>query len=312
MLNQRAEILDGRPVAEEIKGEVRRALEELRAKRNVQPCLAVVRVGSDPASLVYVRNKVRTSEELGFRSEHHALPAETTSDELLDLLRTLNEREEVDGILVQLPLPSHIDEECVLRSIDPSKDVDGFHPLNTGLLARGRAALAPCTPAGIVELLERNAIEIAGRRACVVGRSHIVGRPIAEMLLQRDATVTICHSRTPDLTASTAHADILIVAVGRINLIRGEHVKQGATVIDVGMNSLTDERMVSELFDEREAEERRAVIHRKGSTLVGDVNRREVEQIAGRLTPVPCGVGLLTIAMLMKNTVLAAARRRGL
>lgn len=311
-MNQHAESLNGRIVAEEIKSEVRRDLDELRAERNVQPCLAVVRVGDDPASLVYVRNKVRTSEELGFLSEHHQLPAATTTEGLLDLLHTLNERDEVDGILVQLPLPRQIDEESVLASIDPLKDVDGFHPYNAGLLARGRATLAPCTPAGIIELLERNHIEIKGRFACVVGRSHIVGRPIAEMLLQRDATVTICHSRTPDLVAATAHADILIVAVGRINLIRGEHVKRGATVIDVGMNSLTDESMVSQLFDEREAEERRGVIRRKGATLVGDVNRREVELVAGRLTPVPGGVGPLTIAMLMKNTATAAAHRRKL
>lgn len=310
--NQRAEILNGRSVADEIKNEVRRTLERLRIERGVQPCLAVVRIGYDPASLVYVRNKMRTSEELGFISEHHALPATTTLEELLSLLRTLNEREDVDGILVQLPLPAQIDEESVLANIDPLKDVDGFHPFNTGLLARGQATLAPCTPVGIIELLERNNIEIKGTRACVIGRSHIVGRPIAEMLLQRDATVTICHSRTPDLIAATSSADILIVAVGRINLIRGAHVKRGATVVDVGMNSLSDEQMIDELFDEKEAEERRVVIRRKGTTLVGDVNRREVEKIAGRLTPVPGGVGPLTIAMLMKNTVLAAVRRRKL
>lgn len=311
-MNHRAEILSGRTVAEEIKAEVRQTLERLVGEHNVKPCLAVVRVGDDPASLVYVRNKVRTSTELGFNSEHHALSAATTTEELFDLLQSLNERDDVDGILVQLPLPAQINEESVLASIDPLKDVDGFHPFNTGLLARGRAALAPCTPAGIIELLERNRIEIKGTRACVVGRSHIVGRPIAEMLLQRDATVTICHSRTPDLAAATSDADILVVAVGRINLIRGKHVKPGATVIDVGMNSLADEKMVDELFGDKDAEERRAVIRRKGATLVGDVNQREVEQVAGRLTPVPGGVGLLTIAMLMKNTALAAMRRRNL
>lgn len=309
---KRAETLDGRSVADEIKREVQSALSALRSKQHVQPCLAVVRVGDDPASLVYVRNKVRTSEQLGFLSEHHTLPVETTTEQLLALLDTLNERAEVDGILVQLPLPAHIDEEQIIASVDPQKDVDGFHPYNVGLLARRRSALVPCTPAGIIELLERTGIEIARRQACVVGRSHIVGRPLAELLLQRDATVTICHSRTENLADTTSRADILIVAVGRINLIRGEHTKEGATVIDVGMNSLTELGMVDELFAGSEAEERRRLIMQKGSTLVGDVNRREVEQIAGRLTPVPGGVGPLTIAMLMKNTLAAAIRRRNL
>jgi methylenetetrahydrofolate dehydrogenase (NADP+)/methenyltetrahydrofolate cyclohydrolase len=231
---------------------------------------------------------------------------------LLALIKNLNERDEVDGILVQLPLPAQIDEEAVLTSIDPEKDVDGFHPLNIGRLVRGETALAPCTPAGIVELLDRSGCEIAGHHACIVGRSHIVGRPLAALLLQRDATITICHSRTKDLAAITSLADILIVAVGRINLIRGVNIKAGATVIDVGMNSLADVAAVDDLFAASEAAERRKLIERKGSTLVGDVNRREVEAVAGRLTPVPGGVGPMTIAMLMKNTLTAATRRRNL
>ncbi len=308
MTDHHAEILDGRRVAEEIKTEVRERLAAMRV-RGIRPGLAVVRVGDDPASAVYVRNKVKTSLELGFHSEQHALPRETTTAQLLALVNTLNGRDDIDGILVQLPLPAQVDEEAVLTGVDPAKDVDGFHPLNIGRLSRGQAALAPCTPAGIIELLERSGVRIAGREACIVGRSHIVGRPIAEMLLQRDATVTIAHSRTPDLTAVTSRADILVVAVGRINLIRAAHVKFGATVIDVGMNSLTDEKMVDELFAGSERDERRALIRRNGSTLVGDVNRREVETIAGRLTPVPGGVGPLTVAMLMKNTLAAAVRR---
>ena len=307
-----ATIIDGRAIAESIKDEIRRELDALRARESVRLCLAVVRVGDDPASIVYVRNKLKTSEELGFASEHHALPKETTTARLLDLIKDLNERNEVDGILVQLPLPAHIDEEKILTNIDPEKDVDGFHPLNIGRLVRGETALAPCTPAGIVELLDRSGCEIAGRHACIVGRSHIVGRPLAALLLQRDATITICHSHTKDLAAITSIADILIVAVGRINLIRGANIKAGATVIDVGMNNLTDVNSVDDLFAANEASERRKLIERKGSTLVGDVNRREAEAVAGRLTPVPGGVGPMTIAMLMKNTLNAATRRRNL
>jgi len=307
-----ATIIDGRAIAESIKDEIRRELDALRARESVRLCLAVVRVGDDPASIVYVRNKLKTSEELGFASEHHALPKETTTARLLDLIKDLNERNEVDGILVQLPLPAQIDEEKILTNIDPEKDVDGFHPLNIGRLVRGETALAPCTPAGIVELLDRSGCEIAGRHACIVGRSHIVGRPLAALLLQRDATITICHSHTKDLAAITSIADILIVAVGRINLIRGGNIKAGATVIDVGMNNLTDVNSVDDLFAANEASERRKLIERKGSTLVGDVNRREAEAVAGRLTPVPGGVGPMTIAMLMKNTLNAATRRRNL
>jgi methylenetetrahydrofolate dehydrogenase (NADP+)/methenyltetrahydrofolate cyclohydrolase len=306
---QGAEILDGSRIAEEIKREVADEVAGLEREYGVRPCLAAVRVGDDPASAVYVRNKVRTSEALGLRSEHHALPVETSTTELLELVLQLNERDDVDGILVQLPLPREVDEARVLQAVDPDKDVDGFHPVNVGRLALGQNALAPCTPAGIIELLERNRIQISGARACVVGRSNIVGRPLAQLLLQRDATVTICHSRTRDLPAVTREADILIAAIGRPAFIRAEHIKRGATVIDVGINKVSDEETARSLFG-AETEKRLRIIRERGFTLVGDVHPAEADEVAGRRTPVPGGVGLLTVAMLMKNTVAAAKRRR--
>lgn len=308
---QRAEILAGMPVADEIKREVREEVARLAREHGVRPCLVVVRVGEDPASAVYVQNKVRTSEELGLHSEHHALPSETTEAELLELVAGLNARDEVDGVLVQLPLPRAINEARVLEAIHPAKDVDGFHPINVGRLSLGQDVIAPCTPAGIVELLERSQVEISGARACIVGRSHIVGRPLAQLLLQRDATVTICHSRTRDLSSVTREADILVAAIGQAGFIRGEHIKPGATVIDVGINKVTDEKTARALFGD-DAEKRLETIARRGSTLVGDVHPAEARRVAGKLTPVPGGVGLLTVAMLMKNTVAAAKRRRGL
>ena len=306
-----AEILDGARLAEEIKREVEADVAHLWAEHGVRPTLAAVRVGDDPASAVYVRNKVRTSESLGLGSEHHALTANTTTDELLNLVRKLNRREDVDGILVQLPLPRGVDEARVLEAIDPAKDVDGFHPVNVGRLSLCQLTLIPCTPAGIIELLERSRINISGAHACIVGRSHIVGRPLAQLLLQRDATVTICHSHTRDLAFITRQADILIAAIGRAGFIRAEHIKPGATVIDVGINKLTDAAVARDLFGE-EAEKRLEIIARRGSTLVGDVHPAEADQVAGKRTPVPGGVGLLTVAMLMRNTVIAACRRRGL
>jgi methylenetetrahydrofolate dehydrogenase (NADP+)/methenyltetrahydrofolate cyclohydrolase len=309
--SRRATTLDGAGVAAAIKSEAAQEVARLKSRCGLQPCLAVVRVGDDPASAVYVRNKVRTSEELGIRSEHHALPSETTTEELLSLISELNGRDDVDGILVQLPLPRGVEESRVIEAIDPSKDVDGFHPLNVGNLMLRRPGLVPCTPAGIVELLLREGIEIAGARVCVVGRSNIVGRPVAELLLQHDATVTICHSRTRDLASATREADILVVAVGRAGFIRAEHVRAGAVVVDVGMNKVTDEAEVRSLFGEN-AGRRLKSLHERGYTLVGDVHPSEVAEVAGRLTPVPGGVGLLTVAMLMKNTVTAARRRRGL
>jgi methylenetetrahydrofolate dehydrogenase (NADP+)/methenyltetrahydrofolate cyclohydrolase len=306
-----AEILDGATLALELKRETARTIDLLAREHDVRPCLVVVRVGKDPASAIYVRNKVRTSEELGLRSEQHALPAETTTAELLELVARLNARDDVDGILVQLPLPRGVDETRVIEAIDPAKDVDGFHPINVGRLAMGQPVIAPCTPAGIIELLVRNRVEISGANACVVGRSHIVGRPVAQLLLQRDATVTICHSRTRDLASVTRQADILVAAIGRPGFIRGEHIKPGATVIDVGINQVSDEAQARELFG-AEADKRLDIIRKRGYTIVGDVHPSEALRVAGRLTPVPGGVGLLTVAMLMHNTVTAARRRRGL
>lgn len=306
----RAKLLDGAAVAADIKQEVARDVEKFVSEYRVKPCLAAVRVGDDPASAVYVRNKIRACEEVGLRSEHHALPATTTASELLDLIGSLNKREDVDGILVQLPLPIDVEESKIIETIDPGKDVDGFHPVSIGRLSTGRPTFVPCTPAGIIELLERAKIPIAGVSACVVGRSQIVGRPMAQLLLQRDATVTICHSRTRDLAAVTREADLLVVAIGRAGLIGREHIKPGATVIDVGMNRVTDKSTARRLFGD-EAEARLAVISKRGYTLVGDVNPAEADEIAGLRTPVPGGVGLLTVAMLMRNTVKAAKMRRG-
>jgi methylenetetrahydrofolate dehydrogenase (NADP+)/methenyltetrahydrofolate cyclohydrolase len=308
---RRAQLLDGARVAEEIKREVADEVSLLRREHDVVPCLAVVRVGEDPASAVYVRNKVRTSRALGLRSEHHELPVETTTEELLELVGSLNARDDVDGLLVQLPLPRGVDERRVVEAIDPAKDVDGFHPLNVGRLSLGQQTLAPCTPVGIVELLERNTIPIRGANVCIVGRSQIVGRPLAQLLLQRDATITICHSQTRDLPSISSRADILIAAIGRAGFIRGEHIKPGATVIDVGINRVSDETEARELFGE-DAEKRVSIIAERGYTLVGDVHPAEADLIAGRRTPVPGGVGLLTVAALMRNTVKAARWRRGI
>ena len=307
----KVELLDGAAIAEQIKREVAREVEQLSLEYQVRPCLVAVRVGDDPASAVYVRNKIRASEEVGIRSEHHALRATTTEIELMDLIASLNTREDVDGILVQLPLPREIEETRIIEAIDPAKDVDGFHPVSIGRLSMGRPTFVPCTPAGIIELLDRSKIPISGANACVVGRSQIVGRPMAQLLLQRDATVTICHSRTRDLAAVTRQAEILVVAIGRPGFIGREHIKPGATVIDVGMNNITDKTTARRLFG-AEADKRLEAISKRGYTLVGDVNPVEADEVAGRRTPVPGGVGLLTVAMLMHNTVKAARQRRGL
>ena len=304
-----ASLLEGGPLAARIKQEVKTEIEEMVRTHGVRPGLAAVRVGDDPASAVYVGNKIKACEEVGIRSEHHALPESTTTAELLDLIASLNGSDNVDGILTQLPLPAGIEERAIIEAIDPAKDVDGFHPVNVGNLALGRPSLVPCTPAGIIELLIDNDVEIRGARACVVGRSQIVGRPMAQLLLQRDATVTICHSRTRDLPSVTREADLLIVAIGRTGMIRGEHIKPGATVVDVGMNKVTDADEVRELFGTG-AGKRLDVLSKRGYTLVGDVHPAEAAEVAGRLTPVPGGVGLLTVAMLMKNTLLAAKLRR--
>jgi methylenetetrahydrofolate dehydrogenase (NADP+)/methenyltetrahydrofolate cyclohydrolase len=306
----RAQMLDGAAVAEQIKHEVARDVEQFVSEHEVRPCLAAILVGNDAASAVYVRNKIRACEEVGIRSEHHALPATTSAIELLDLIRSLNGSGDVDGILVQLPLPPEIDENAIIEAIDPEKDVDGFHPVNIGRLSMGRPTLVPCTPAGIIELLVRSNIPIAGENVCVVGRSQIVGRPMAQLLLQRDATVTICHSRTRDLAAVTRQADLLVVAIGRPGFIGREHIKPGATIVDVGMNQITDTKTVRQLFGDQ-AEKRLAIVSKRGYTLVGDVNPSEADEVAGQRTPVPGGVGLLTVAMLMRNTLSAARQRRG-
>lgn len=308
---RRAQLLDGAAVAAQIKLEVAREVAQLWKDNQLKPCLAAVRVGDDPASAVYVRNKIRACEEVGIRSEHHALPALTSSVDLLDLIASLNGRGDIDGILVQLPLPPEIEADKIIEAVDPLKDVDGFHPLNVGRLALGNPAFVPCTPAGVIELLDRSGIPIAGANACVVGRSQIVGRPMAQLLLQRDATVTICHSRTRDLAAVTSAADLLVVAIGRPGFIGREHIKPGATVIDVGMNNVTDEATARKLFG-AEAERRIETIAKRGYTLVGDVNPAEADEVAGLRTPVPGGVGLLTVALLMRNTIRAARLRRGI
>jgi len=304
-------LLEGAVLAQQIKQEVAEQVKQLWAEHEVKPCLAAVRVGDDTASAVYVKNKIRASAEVGMRSEHHALPMSTSAFELLDLISTLNAREDVDGILVQLPLPGEIEEATIIEAIDPEKDVDGFHPVNVGRLSMGRPTFIPCTPAGIIALLDRCDIPIAGQNACVVGRSQIVGRPTAQLLLQRDATVTICHSRTQDLASITRQADLLIVAIGRPGFIGREHIKRGATVIDVGMNKVTDEATARRLFG-AEGDNRLEIISKRGYTLVGDVNPTGADEVAGRRTPVPGGVGLLTVAMLMRNTLKAARLRRGL
>jgi methylenetetrahydrofolate dehydrogenase (NADP+)/methenyltetrahydrofolate cyclohydrolase len=296
--------LEAADLAAKIKAEVKAEI-----AGGVRASLAAVRVGDDPASAVYVKNKIRACEEVGIRSEHHALPESTTTEQLLELVGSLNARDDVDGILVQLPLPAHVNETAIIEAMDPSKDVDGFHPVSAGKLAMGRPVFVPCTPAGIIELLDDRGVEIRGTNACVVGRSQIVGRPMAQLLLQRDATVTICHSRTRDLAAVTRTADLLVVAIGRAGLIGRDHIKRGATVIDVGMNRVSEPDEVRKLFGD-EAEKRLDVVAKRGSTLVGDVNPAEAAEVAGMLTPVPGGVGLLTVAMLMKNTLKAAKRRR--
>lgn len=307
-----ARILSGREIADSIKAEIAAEVADIREVHGFSPCLAAVRVGDDPASAVYVGNKIKTTQELGLISEHRHLPAEAAEEELLAVVNELNDNDDVDGILVQLPLPPHIDESRILEAIDPEKDVDGFHPINVGRLSQGRRTLAPCTPAGVIQILKRSGIEIGGSHAVVVGRSNIVGKPMAALLLQENATVTICHSRTRNLADITTQADILVAAIGRTGFIRGEHIKDGATVVDVGINNLSDATVAEALFSAEELPKRLAAIEKRGFTLVGDANPKETMEKAGAFTPVPGGVGLLTIAMLMRNTVDAAKLRRGI
>jgi methylenetetrahydrofolate dehydrogenase (NADP+) / methenyltetrahydrofolate cyclohydrolase len=305
----RAALLDGRIAADAIKREVAAEVAALKNERRVTPRLAAVIVGDDPASAVYVRNKIRACAEVGIASEHLPMAVETTTDELLQVVKRLNQDDDVDGILVQLPLPKQIAEIEILDAIDPAKDVDAFHPTNVGLLALGRPRFVPCTPAGIIELLDRNGIEIEGANACVIGRSQIVGKPVASLLLQRHATVTICHSKTRDLSAIARQADILIAAIGRPGFVTREFIKPGAVVVDVGVNKISDPDRARDLFGV-DAGPRVEAIEKKGYTLVGDVHPAEADLVAGKRTPVPGGVGLLTVAMLMKNTLQAAKWRR--
>lgn len=301
-------ILDGAAIAAAIKQEVAEEVRALAAK-GIRPGLAAVLVGHVPASEIYVRSKVQTCGELGIYSEM-ITPAETvTTEEMLDVVTALNERDEIDGILVQLPLPKQVDSKALLDAVSPAKDVDGFHPVNAGKLQAGRPALAPCTPAGIIEILKRSELPISGQHAVVVGRSDIVGKPVAMLLLHQNATVTICHSKTRDLGAVTREADILVAAIGRAGFITPEMVKPGATIIDVGINRITSH----EEFDRYFAGDtkREATFAKRGSTIVGDVHPKAFA-LAGAYTPVPGGVGPLTIAMLMANTVRAATMRRGL
>src|SRR5215216_1311391 len=302
-----AKILDGASVAKSIKEEV--AAEVARqGERGLRPGLAAVLVGSDPASQIYVSNKVKTCEQLGLYSEKIELPETTTTGELLALVHDLNSREEVDGILIQLPLPGQVDSALVLDSVDPRKDVDGFHPVNVGRLVLGEPGLRPCTPSGIIEMLDRYDINMKGARAVVLGRSRVVGLPIALLLLHRHATVTICHSRTADLPRVAREADILVAAIGRAGMVDSSYIKPGAAIVDVGTNRVTTREDLERFFGDDP--KRRAAFDKKGSTLIGDLNPREAAEVAGYLTPVPGGVGPLTIAMLMKNTLRAMVMRR--
>ena len=299
-------ILDGNKIASEIRAEAASEVETMTAA-GMRPGLAVVLVGHNPASEVYVRGKVKSSGEVGIYSEQHTPPESVSTEEMLELIADLNRRDEIDGILVQLPLPPQVDAKKVLMAVDPAKDVDGFHPMNVGLLSTQRPGLVPCTPAGIIEILKRSKIPIAGQEAVVVGRSDIVGKPTAMLLINGNATVTVCHSKTRDLPGVCRRADILVAAIGRAGMITREFVKPGATVIDVGMNKVTDRAEFERLFAGNANREER--FRAKGSTLVGDVHP-EVAEVAGAITPVPGGVGPLTIAMLMANTVRAAKLRR--
>ena len=302
-----ARILDGTAIAAAIKLEVAEEVKRL-AERGIRPGLAAVLVGHVPASEIYVRSKVKTCAELGLYSEMITPPETVTTEEMLALVADLNGREEIDGILIQLPLPAQVDTKRLLDAVMPEKDVDGFHPVNAGRLQAGRPALAPCTPAGVIEILKRSGIAISGQNAVVVGRSDIVGKPAAMLLLHENATVTICHSKTRDLGAVTREADILVAAIGRPGFITADMVKPGATVIDVGINRVTTREEFDRYFAGNA--KREATFAKRGSTIVGDVHPAAFE-VAGAYTPVPGGVGPLTIAMLMSNTVRAAKMRRG-
>ena len=276
-----AKILDGKMVSQRIKDELSQEVVELKAK-GINPGLAVIIVGDDPASRVYVNNKKKACEQIGIYSEEYALPEETTQEELLELIEKLNNDKKINGILVQLPVPKHINEETIINAIKPEKDVDAFHPVNVGKIMVGNFDFVPCTPAGVMELIKESGISVEGKECVIVGRSNIVGKPQAMLLLHQNGTVTICHSRTKNLKEKTLQADILVAAVGIPEFIKGDMIKPGAVVIDVGINRVADKK------------------------LVGDVEFEGAEKVASAITPVPGGVGPMTIAMLMKNTVKAA------
>ena len=305
-------LLDGVAVGNQIRAEVGPGVAAFTARAGRPPGLGIVLVGENPASEIYVRGKLKSAGEAGLRADLERLPATASLSALLDLVRRLNRSDVHDGILVQSPLPAAMGadaERQVFDAIAPEKDVDGFHPTNVGKLVQNRAQLVACTPSGVIELLERSGVAIAGQRAVVIGRSDIVGKPMALLLLHRHATVTICHSRTPDLPALAATADILVAALGRPAFVTREFVKPGATVIDVGITSLTDRAMVERLFPA--GSKRRETFERRGAVTIGDVHPN-VAEVAGALSPVPGGVGPLTIAMLLKNTLVAAEARLGL
>ena len=305
-------VLNGVDIAAEIKRDVAEGVERLAAK-GVRPGLAVILVGigtqAAAASEVYVRSKVKTCAELGIYSEMLTPPETITTEDLLGLVAELNARNEIDGILIQLPLPRHVDTERLLEAVDPAKDVDGFHPVNVGRLQSGQPGLQPCTPAGVMEMLRRRNLPVAGKNAVVVGRSNIVGKPMAMLLLNASATVTVCHSKTEDLAGITREADLLVAAIGRPGFITETMVKPGAVIVDVGVNRLTDQHQVTRFFGDDP--DREATFAKRGAVLVGDVHPAAF-RLASAYTPVPGGVGALTIAMLMANTVAAATLRRGL
>ncbi len=304
-----AKVLDGKATADEIRREVAAGVAALRAERGVVPGLTVVLVGENPASAIYVRNKEKAATKAGMRSDTIRLPESAAEAEILETVYRLNRDPAVHGILVQLPLPGGVDEQRVIESIDPLKDVDGFHPVNAGRLLSGLPGLVPCTPAGILELLRRYEIPLLGRRAVVIGRSNIVGKPMAVLLLREHCTVTICHSRTRDLAEVAASADILVAAVGRPAMVRTDFIKPGAVVVDVGIHPVEDEASCRALYGDDER--RLRAVRERGSTLVGDVHPLEARARAGWLSPVPGGVGPLTIALLLRNTLEAARRAAG-
>lgn len=301
-------VLDGRQINQQILAELKPRIQRLREKSR-PPALAVVLVGEDPASHIYVRNKIKTCRELGITSIDKTAPASINTKDLLQLIQNFNNDPQVDGILVQSPLPRHVDSQAVLLAIDPGKDADGFHPFNVGCLVANRPAPRACTPAGIMEMLKRYKVPIAGRRGVVVGRSDIVGKPMALMLLHENATITICHSRTHDLAEECRRADILVAAIGKPALLTRDYIKAGAVVVDVGMNRIADRAEVHRLFSHDP--KRLAGFEKNGTALVGDVDPRAMQECSSAYTPVPGGVGPLTIAMLMANTVSLAEQHLG-